>query len=56
MAEHGGHLFFTIYMYKVDDEKPLTAMIPRDHQSQRVFGRGVRPRVDNSDHRGQRVY
>jgi len=21
-----------------------------------VFGRGVRPRVDNSDHRGQRVY
>ena len=28
----------------------------RDHQGQRVFGRGVRPRVDNSDHRGQRVY
>jgi len=27
-----------------------------DHQGQRVFGRGVRPRVDNSDHRGQRVY
>jgi len=26
-----------------------------DHQGQRVFGRGVRPRVDNSDHRGQRV-
>ena len=21
-----------------------------------MFGRGVRPRVDNSDHRGQRVY
>jgi len=27
-----------------------------DHQGQRMFGRGVRPRVDNSDHRGQRVY
>jgi len=27
-----------------------------DHQGQRVFGRGVRPRVDNFDHRGQRVY
>jgi len=27
-----------------------------DHQGQRVFGRGVRPRVDNSDHRGQRFY
>ena len=27
-----------------------------DHQGQRVFGRGVRPRVNNSDHRGQRVY
>ena len=27
-----------------------------DNQGQRVFGRGVRPRVDNSDHRGQRVY
>jgi len=27
-----------------------------DYQGQRVFGRGVRPRVDNSDHCGQRVY
>jgi len=27
-----------------------------DHQGQRVFGRGVWPRVDNSEHRGQRVY
>ena len=73
MAGQGVPLFYTIYMYNVDDKKPLTAMIPRgrpprilafghaireghDHQGQRVFGRGVRPRVDNSDHRGQRVY
>jgi len=29
MAGYGGPLFYTIYMYNVDDEKPLTAMIPR---------------------------
>ena len=29
MAGHGGPLFYTIYMYNVNDEKPLTAMIPR---------------------------
>jgi len=29
MARHGGPLFYTIYMYNVDDEKQLTAMIPR---------------------------
>jgi len=29
MAGHGGPLFYTIYMYNVDDEKPLIAMIPR---------------------------
>jgi len=29
MAGHGGPLFYTINMYNVDDEKPLTAMIPR---------------------------
>ena len=27
-----------------------------DHQGQRVFCRSVRPRVDNFDHRGLRVY
>ena len=29
MAGHGGPLFYTIYLYNVDDEKQLTAMIPR---------------------------
>jgi len=29
MAGHGGPLFYTIYMYNVDDEKQLTVMIPR---------------------------
>ena len=29
MAGHGVPLFDTIYMYNIDDEKQLTAMIPR---------------------------
>jgi len=73
MAGHGGPLFYTIYMYNVDDENRwprwslagyhressrsvIAIREGHDHQGQRVFGRGVRPRVDNSDHRGQRVY
>jgi len=41
MAGHGGPLFYTIYMYNVDDEKPLTAMIPRG-RSPRILAFGHR--------------
>jgi len=70
MAGHGGPWWliayfkqFTCTLYRrwktVDRDDPsraTTANHGHDHQGQRVFGRGVRPRVDNSDHRGQRVY
>jgi len=61
MDGHGGPLFYTIYMYNVDDEKPLTAMIPRgrpprnlafDHRDTRGSwppgSTGVRPRCSTA--------
>jgi len=57
MAGHCGPLIYSIYMYNVDDENPLTAMIPRRRPTRiHAFGHrdtrgswppgstGVRPR------------
>ena len=42
--------------HRVSSRSVIAKREGHDHQGQRVFGRGVRPRVDNSYHRGQRVY